>query len=306
MDKNSNNAQTDEDIEDDKLVYNANEEDDDDDLLPEKEPETRQGLIEHTVDGEKEKPESTPAPPKETRFQKRIDDLTREKHESSRREEAALLYAKKVMEENRLLKDQRMTATGIGVSEAEKRLDLETADVKRKYKEAHELGDTDALVEAQENLSKLTLQKDRLAGAKLRIEQEATAEPTVEQPQRQEQQTVDPKAAAWAARNAQWFGKDKIATQVAYSLHNEIVSSGVDPRTDAYYRALDRRLGEELPHKFSVRRNESSNVTPARRSPGTSSGRKFSALTPSQKDVCKKLGITEDAYLVSLNDMQET
>ena len=39
-------------------------------------------------------------------------------------------------------------------------------------------------------------------------------------------------------------------TNAAYAIHDDVVKSGVQPSSDAYYEAIDSRMREEFPHKF--------------------------------------------------------
>jgi len=51
----------------------------------------------------------------------------------------------------------------------------------------------------------------------------------------------DSKARSWAKRNP-WFGKDALATAFALGVHERLVARSVDPKTDEYYAAIDRRM----------------------------------------------------------------
>lgn len=51
----------------------------------------------------------------------------------------------------------------------------------------------------------------------------------------------DKKALAWAKNNP-WFGKSKPRTAYALGLHEELVRSGVDPKSDEYYKRIDEGM----------------------------------------------------------------
>ena len=90
--------------------------------------------------------------------QKRLKKMKWEFHEERRaKEEAAKLkeeavsYAQKIKEENDKLKETLEKSEGVLVDQAKGRIDSQIAQAKGKLKEAHEVGDTDALIDAQEN-----------------------------------------------------------------------------------------------------------------------------------------------------------
>ena len=132
------------------------------------------------------------------------------------------------------------------------------AQAEATLKSAMELGDTEAAVAAQKQISQLAVQADRASQAKAaqekKIEQakaQPQAQPQVQQPAAPP--PPDPKAQAWAERN-DWFGNDSAMTYAAFGIHKELVEQdGIDPKTDEYYTELDKRM-EEFPHSFLIRR----------------------------------------------------
>lgn len=90
-------------------------------------------------------------------------------------------------------------------------------------------------------------------------------------------------------------------TYAAFGIHKELVEQdGVDPKTDEYYTELDRRMGEEFPHKFASKTQGKKlvqNVASASRSSsGRSSGKKSVKLTARQVALAKKLGVPLEEY----------
>ena len=97
-------------------------------------------------------------------------------------------------------------------------------------------------------------------------------------------------------------------TYAAFAIHKNLLDQGFDPNSDAYYSAIDTRLHEEFPHKFS----ENVEVTPtsAKNSGRSSVQRVASAnraakpsgrtdrvtLTPSQVTIARKLGVPLEDY----------
>jgi hypothetical protein len=114
----------------------------------------------------------------------------------------------------------------------------------------------------------------------------------------------DPKAETWREKNT-WFGADEEMTSLALGLHEKLVRSGVDPRSDDYYQQIDKTMRKRFPDYFGEEsqapesepekpaRKVSTVVAPAARS--TSSSRKV-PITASQAAIAKRLGITQEAY----------
>ena len=55
----------------------------------------------------------------------------------------------------------------------------------------------------------------------------------------------DKKAEAWARRNP-WFGVDEEKTAFALGLHEKLVKSGVDAKSDEYYEKVDAGIRDEF------------------------------------------------------------
>ena len=176
---------------------------------------------------------------------------------------------------------------------------------KAKLKKAMDDQDSDAMAAAQLEIGKLG--SDQARYEQLKNQQEALAntpkqEKEVEIPKIENQQPVkDPKAEAWATDN-DWFGRDKVMTNVAYAIHEDLVNQGVDPRTDYYYTEIDKRMRDNLPHKF---KQDSSTeelatqppvqtVAGANRNRGT--GRNVVKLSSSEAAIAKRLGLSNEQY----------
>mgnify|MGYP003666755422 CR=1 FL=1 len=89
----------------------------------------------------------------------RINELTKKYREEERQKQTAVQFAENVRKENESLK-QRMESLDRGYMEQfDGRVTSEIESAKRILKEAHETGDVDAIVNAQESLADLTVQK---------------------------------------------------------------------------------------------------------------------------------------------------
>ena len=114
--------------------------------------------------------------------------------------------------------------------------------------------------------------------------------------------SVDPKAESWQKRN-QWFGSNKSMTAFALGLHDELVESGVDPRSDEYYNKVDTTMRKRFSDYFGDDDNTEQEEKPAPRktttvvAPATrSTAPRQIRLTASQVALAKRLGLTPEAY----------
>ena len=240
----------------------------------------------------------------ESNTQKRIDRLTKKMREAERREEEALRYAQNVKTEAEQLKT-RMTALDTNyVNEYSSRVESEMGTAEQALARAMEIGDTNGVVEAQRNITKLAIENDRANQAKMQQQRHAQQEQAqrqqqVQQPMPQQQpRRPDPKAEDWASRN-EWFGSDEAMTYAAFGVHKKLVENeGFDPQSNEYYSELDKRMKEEFPHKLKTgesRRPAQTVASVSRSSSGRSSGKKV-RLTPSQVAIAKKLGVPLEEY----------
>tara|TARA_R110002167_G_scaffold125974_1_gene306528 strand:+ start:469 stop:1341 length:873 start_codon:yes stop_codon:yes gene_type:complete len=225
----------------------------------------------------------------------RIDKLTKRMREEERQKASAVEFAENVKRENDNLKSRLQNLDKGYQEEFGGRIESQLTGAKRALKDAHESGDSDKLVEAQEALATLTVEKSRL---KRPATQEQPQQP-VQQQQQQPQQPVDPKAEAWASKN-DWFGHDEVMTYASFGIHRRLIEDeGFDPQSEEYYAELDKRLVSEFPHKLGTKtinggsRKVASAETSRSRNKG---GRKTVRLSPSQVAIAKKLGVPLEEY----------
>jgi hypothetical protein len=162
--------------------------------------------------------------------QKRIKKLKFEYHEERRRKEtadrereAAVQYAQQVKGENDRLRKNLNEGESVLITQAKARIASELANVKGAYKIAYEAGDPDAVLEAQEKLSKLLAEQSRVENwTPPKQQQEAAPVPKAAQiPE------PDPRAKAWVEKNS-WFNEDRGMQRYAILVHEELVENGID------------------------------------------------------------------------------
>ena len=232
-------------------------------------------------------------------FSKGYHDERRAKEAALREREALEAYAKQLVEEN-----QRLTGTVSKnqtalLEQAKQTVAKELEEAKRKYKEAYESGDSDAIVEAQDAIATAKIRADKIANFKPAPLQ--NVETTVKVPQQpiETQQVRDERAVSWADENP-WFGSDDEMTAFALGLDSKLKKSGVDPQSDEYYEKINSRMRQVFPDQFDdgiedepeVPKKSSNVVAPATRSTGPKKIR----LTQSQIAIAKKLGVPLETY----------
>lgn len=250
--------------------------------------------------------------------QKRIKELTHARHDERRAKEALLRekqelerLAQHMVEENRKLKEYVNTGTEQYAVSIKQVADSEVDKARRALREANEAYDTDAIIAAQEALleAKLKLKAaENFRPTPLQVDEyQVQTNQNVSEPQQ-----VDDKTLRWQAKN-QWFGAPgyEEMTSFALGLHQKLVNSGVDPRSDEYFERINARMkstfhdffgDEDKPKSGDGSRKPSTVVAPATRSTGA---RKVQ-LTPTQVALAKKFGLTPQQYAVELAKMEKS
>ena len=245
-------------------------------------------------------------------FSKGYHDERRAKEEAFREREAVEHYAKQLIEENAQLKTRTDQSHNALIESARKQVQSELAVAQQQYRQAHESGETDAMVEAQQLLNTAQIRADKVNSLKPKAigQVQGALQPQQNTVQSQElapqpQFQHDEKASTWADRNT-WFGNgpegDPEMTSFAFGLHTKLVNEGVDPRSDKYYERIDARMREVFPDQFDdgidnrpeeASKKKSSNVVaPATRSTAP----KKVKLKQSQIAIAKKLGVPLEQY----------
>ena len=237
----------------------------------------------------------------------RINELTKRFREEERQKQSAVQFAENVRKENDTLK-QRLDSLDKGYQEEfGSRVTSQLDSAKRLLKEAHESGDVDKIVEGQEALSNLALEKGKLAKAQREAPETPAPEaaPVAQQPA-QPAVPADPKAESWAKKN-DWFGQDEVMTYAAFGVHRRLIEDeGFDPTSDDYYAELDKRMVSEFPQKLGQKTQSnggSRKVASAEASASRNrSGRKTVRLTPSQVAIAKRLNVPLEEYAKYVRD----
>ena len=240
------------------------------------------------------------------RVKNRIDHLykgyqteKRRAEDAERAKEEAFRIAQSVAEENQKLKGHLSEGQLALLEQAKKTVAQQVEDAKRAYKEAYESGDSDKLVQANEELT----------AAKIKLERVNNFKPARQEPQKEvklEPPRPDPKAEAWQ-RNNRWYGVDGEMTGFVLAYHSKLIKQGVDASSDEYYEKIDSRMRQVFPDYFDAeespdrgQRSVKSNVAPATRSMTP----KKVKLTQKQVDYAKRYRIPLERYALEVAKLQ--
>ena len=193
-------------------------------------------------------------------------------------------------------------------SEFGNRIEAQSEQAKKLYKEAFDAGDAEKMSEATKLMGKLAIEDERLRLQKLRTETKGAEkdEGQPEAPKRQapQKQEIDPKLQGWLNKNT-WFGQDMVMTRGAQAIHEQIVANdGFDPSTDEYYQEIDKRMRVEFPQKFQSDRKVAQTVAPANGKAVTSGRKKQIELTPGQVAFAKKMRIPLEQYAKEVSKIE--
>jgi|TARA_R100000084_G_C4648527_1_gene148210 hypothetical protein len=250
------------------------------------------------------------------RIQKRINKLRydyneerREKERFQRENTEAVNYAQSIQSQNEDLRNQSAELRRLLYDQVAAKTDTEIESVKRRYKEAYENGDTDSVVSAQEDLSRLYAEKTRFSVESDSFEQQAVPQQQAVQQQQPNIPPPDPMAVDWLKRNA-WFQQPGYEEMTGYAvgLHEKLVKQGVDPRNNpSYYENIDTALQKQFSEFFGEGQEQASEAPTSRRTPvvapskrGTGRTPRKVELTSTQVSLAKKLGLSPQQYAAQL------
>lgn len=266
---------------------------------------------------------------KQLRYLSQHERREREKAENER--QAAVEYAKNIISENERLKAQLTTGERVLIDQAHKRAEAVLDTARERYLKAHDSGEPTEILKAQEALSRAVAEHERIGLYQPRREQTQAAQqqqqqyqqpaPVVQMPQQQQAPAeIDDSTKGWLRQNP-WFGAPGYEgiTGYALGLHQDLVSRRIlpdDPATsEEYWNVINSSLKQRFPEQVGSgsgaahqdvsgqTQNGRQGIRPrpvapaaGTRTSGTPSQPVKVRLTPSQVQLCKRLGITEETY----------
>jgi hypothetical protein len=182
------------------------------------------------------------------KFTRGYHDERRAKEEALREREAAEKLAKQLWDQNRKLQEQVTLGSKAYIEQSKSSAEMEFENAKKKYKEAYESGDSDAVVDAQAEVSRATLNLDKVQNMRplqvqendVQIQQRSTNQPNVSQ-----------RDQRWMQKNT-WFGTDPEMTASALGLHQKLAKEhGADfVGSDDYYKRVDATMRRRFPEYY--------------------------------------------------------
>jgi hypothetical protein len=250
------------------------------------------------------------------KFTKGYHDERRAKEAAFRERQAAEELARQLYEENKKLQEQLATGSQAYIEQHKTAAESELAMAERKYKEAYEAGDADAIVTAQRELARATMKIERAQELKPVQVQERKFELPSERQQAQTQPNVTPRLQQWLEDNGDWWGKDDEMTAAAMGLDKKLQREyGSDyVGTEEYFRTIDATMRKRFPEHFGSQEDDAPKTKasepaeeeePPRRAqkpatvvaPATrSTPPKRVRLKESQVSIAKRLGIPLELY----------
>jgi hypothetical protein len=181
------------------------------------------------------------------KFTRGYHDERRAKESAVREREAAETYARQIIEENKKLQQQLSSGSKVLIEQSQSSAQLELEAAKKKYKEAYESADVDALADAQAEIAKATLRMDKASGMKPIEVNEKEYEPA--QP---EQSKVTPRTQKWLDSNSDWWGKDDEMTMTAMGIDRKLQKEyGANyVGTEEYFQTIDKTMRKRFPEHF--------------------------------------------------------
>ena len=234
------------------------------------------------------------------KVQKRIKRMTFQIKEAERRERAAVEYAKGLKNKYESIEKKFEDTDTNYLKEYDARIDSEREKAKSELKIALDSQDADQIMEAQDKLTKLSVEKEKVSMSladKETKKKEVESQPAnqaAEQPQPQ----ISQRAQDWASEN-EWFGSDRVLTSAAMGIHEDLLQEGIDAESDEYYNQINKRMKEYFPQKFATSTEEKTKAAPVQNVASVSrrsGGRKSVKLTKSQVVIAKKLGVPLEEY----------
>jgi len=232
------------------------------------------------------------------------NDERREKDQALRERKAAEDLAQRILDENQRLKSRITQGERSFLDTYKGAAELELKSAEKAYKDAYDMGDSDAIIDAQKqlNAAQFKLQKAQDYVPALQQDEydvKVASENQVPRP--------DQRAVAWQERNT-WFGKDEEMTSLALGLHQKLVNQYGDsyPSTDEYWARVDETMRRRFPDYFEEQKQDetlpskqqrtgkpSTVVAPATRSTAS----KKVVLRQSEINIAKRLGLTPEQYV---------
>ena len=287
---------------------------------PQEEPEKDYEIVEETeqpkVETKKEEPTEESKDPEEldgintAGAEKRIRQLIKQRKEREEQLEAQQQQIADLQSQlqNSTQKVQETEKASLISYENQTKDKLKLAE--EGYKNAYDSGDKDKLLEAQKAIADATTELRMVEAKRFYIEDQAKKTepkqadsgdkeaPREAQPQPQKPPKLHKFAREWISDNSEWYNKDRITTQAAHIINEDLLQEGFDPETEEFYTEISKRLKKEMPHKFGQQEEPTNKPAQVVAGKSRTSASSKGKIRLSQEDVrlAKKMGVPLDVY----------
>ena len=254
------------------------------------------------------------------KFSKGYHDERRAKEEAIKMREEALRVAQFMANENKKLQSQLHEGSKVLIQQGKNGAEAELQMAKKAYKEAYDMGDSEALVEAQMKISEATLKLDKVQNMRPVEIKEGQYQVPQAQPETPAQ---DPKLTKWLDENP-WYGgetpEEDEMTGLAITVHNRLAREYGEKYvgSDDYYEKINVTMQKRFPDHFQAQddtqevetkqpvktraiKPAANVVAPATRSVAP----KKVQLTPTQVQIAKRLGVPLELYAKKVAEQME-
>lgn len=245
-------------------------------------------------------------------YKKAWHDERREKEAALREQQEALAVAQRILDENRKLKNVLQSGEKELISTYQSSAEMEVEKASRNYKEAYDSGDSDKLLEAQQEMIRAQLKLDKAKNFKPTVQNEENDVQLA--PQRTQNPQMDPKVASWVSKNP-WFVDQNKRSMRRYA---EGVHEDLEAKygrgfigTDEYFEAIDKEVKRRFPEEFAAASTNDEEEKPQRTKPSTvvapakrSTAPKKVVLSKTQVGLAKKFGLTNEQYARELMKLE--
>lgn len=245
-------------------------------------------------------------------YKKAWHDERRSKEAAYREQQEALQIAQNILEENKRLKGMLQTGEKELISTYQSSAEMEMDQARRNFKEAYDSGESDKLLDAQQEMMKAQLKLDKTKNFKPTVQiEENNVQTTQKQPA---QQQMDPKVSAWVSKN-KWFvdpnkrGMRRYAEGVHEDLEDRYGKAFIG--TNEYFQGIDKEVRKRFPEEFASVQDNDEDETPQRTKSSTvvapakrSTAPKKIVLSKTQVGLAKKFGLTPEQYARELMKLE--
>lgn len=230
----------------------------------------------------------------------------------------ATSLADQLYRENQNLKSNVQRSETALIEQALQRTEAQLQGAKARLFAAVTAQNTEAIVQANEDMARFVAEADRLRLLKPAQPEGKDNEPPP--PQQEQREQASPAVEAWIGRNP-WFHQNPEMHAYAIAVHHSLAGQGITEQNGtAYFGAIDKEMRTRYPEQFGMKAQEPKpepkettggrpvTVTGATRTNGAPApprSPRHVVLTESQVRIANTLGITPEQYAKAMIDREE-